>query len=400
MAEVFKKLQDKLNNDEGLEGILDIIRVIYRVGTISVKNISRKTKLPVPLVAKVVNNLIEADMLYRNEDGVQLWEHAMKFCEKELGFYGFGIPECPKCKGRPFFLTPRFDKLFDVLNPIFERRPSVDTKLDQSKNTVETAIQRLLYIYNNGSLEGKNICLLGDDDFTSVAISKLYLSFFPEEPKIIPKNITVIDIDERILNSIKNEVEKDNLTINTIKYDLREPVPKNLRNKFDTIIMDPPYSTNGLKLFLSRAISLLRKPSKYDVKKDIFLSFAHKSQEKTLEFQKVIIESGLAIIEIIPAFNKYEGSEVLGNITQMIRLNTTLKSHPLIDPNSKFVMPIYTGETHPYIKKYKCVKCGEIIEVGPDKQFETIELLKGEKCPKCKNSKKFELIERNLKLDY
>jgi len=400
MSENFKKLQDKLNLEEGIEGIIDILREIYRNGTNSIKNISRAVKIPIPIVSKVVNSLIEANFLFRNEDGVQLWEHAMKFCEEELGFFGYGIPRCPECDNRPFNITPRIEQLFDILNPIFKDRPIVDTTLDQSKITVETAIQRALYFYNNGSIEGKDIAFLGDDDFSSIAISKLYKIFFPNEPNLIAKSITIIDIDSRILETIKKYIEEDSLKVNILNYDLRKPIPDNLINKFDTIIMDPPYSLNGLKLFLSRGISLLKHPSKYDIKKDIYLSFAHKSQEYTLEFQKFIIDSNLAIMEIIPKFNKYEGSEVLGNITQMIRLNTTMKTKPLINPNEEFNESIYTGETHPYIKKYRCTNCNEILEVGPDRQFETIEILKGEKCPKCQTSKNFELIERNLKLDY
>ena len=100
-------------------------------------------------------------------------------------------------------------------------------------------------------------------------------------------------------------------------------------------------------------------------------------------------------MEIIPRFNTYEGSEVLGNQTQMIHLKTTLEAKPLILPDVEYKEAIYTGESHPYIRTYKCKNCNHTVEVGPDREFTTIEILKGNKCPKCE-SKNFDLVSRNL----
>ncbi|MBD3351545.1 MAG: putative methyltransferase [Candidatus Lokiarchaeota archaeon] len=396
MSEFFEKLMEHIDIEEGLAGIRDILLTIYRTGTVSIKNISRTTKIPIPIVSKVVNILVKQDFLTRNEKGVQFWDRSMQFIEKFFGFYGYGIEKCPVCKGRPIAISPRMDILFKYLNPIFERRPQVNTVYDQSKGTVETSIQRTLYFYETGAIEGKEVLFIGDDDFTSVALSLLYLIFFPEEPKLIPKSITVIDIDERILKEIKTVFSNHNLEVRCINYNLKDPVPKELLHKFDTIITDPPYSLPGLTLFLSRAISMLNRNKKLDLGQNIFLSYAHRSSETTLKIQKALIEMGLAVMEITPSFNKYEGSEILGNITQLFHLKTTSKTSPSISASQQFVEKFYTGETHPYIRKYQCKLCQHVITVGPDKEFETIELLKGNKCPKCGKSKTFTLIEKNL----
>ena len=100
-------------------------------------------------------------------------------------------------------------------------------------------------------------------------------------------------------------------------------------------------------------------------------------------------------MEIIPRFNKYEGSEVLGNETQLIHLKTTNRTEAFVDEHKPDITTIYTGETHPYIRKFMCTSCQSEIEVGPDKEFQTIEQLKGDTCPNCRG-KKFKLIERNL----
>ena len=405
MAEFFKKLHEISNLEEGMEGIRSILLSVYRRGSISIKRISRETKIPIPAVSKICNILEERKMVNRSKGGVQFWDNSMEYIEEFFGFSGYGFSKCPKCNNRPVYITPRYEEYFDILKPIFEERPQVNTQLDQSKNTIETAIQRALYLYENGALEGKHIIFLGDDDFTSVAVGLLYTINFPDEPKLIPKSITVIDIDERILEKIKEVFESHNLEVRCIKHDLREPLLNSLNNKFDTVITDPPYTTAGLELFLKTACQLLHilDDPKFLVGKDILLSYAHRSSDRTLEFQSIINKFNLAIMEIIPGFNKYEGAEILGNITQMIHLKSTQKT-VLIDYSKEVLSDkidkIYTIDSHPYIKKYQCISCENIFMVGPDQEFLTIEILKGQGCPKCddEDSNQFRLIERNLNL--
>jgi predicted methyltransferase len=395
MAEFFDELLNKVDLEEGLEGVRQILLHVYRNGSVSIKKLSRLTHIPVPVVSKVVNILSERKLLHRSKQGVQYWEHGMKFVEQHFGFFGYGNQKCPTCKSRSVYISPRYDEIFNILNPIFTNRPSADTTFDQSKNTVETAIQRAGYFYEKGALEGKRVLFIGDDDFTSVSVALLSKTSFPtEDITLIPKTISVLDIDQRILSKIKEVFSNYSIPIQTITLDLREPIPAEFIHKFDTIITDPPYSRNGLRLFLSRAISFLEPGRNHD----IFLSFAHRSPDETLEMQSTLTELGLATIEIIPGFNKYEGAEVLGNETQLLHLKTTKTTREIVPFDEKFVSNIYTGETHPYIRKFQCTSCNEIIEVGPDKEFITIEQLKGHHCPNCKGIK-FKLIDRNIIVD-
>lgn len=395
MAEFFDKLLENVEIEEGMEGIREILLHIYRNGSISVKNLSRLTHIPIPLVSKIVNILSEKEILSRSKNGIQYWEHSMKFVEKHFGFFGFGNQKCPTCKSRSIYISPRYDEIFQILNPIFEERPSVDTTYDQSKNTVETAIQRAGFFYEKGSLEGKHVLFIGDDDFTSVSVGLLSKIFFPnDEITLIPKSITVVDIDDRVLDEIRAVFEKYKISVQCIHYDLRKSVPSELLHKYDTIITDPPYSINGLRLFLSRAISFMN-PEK---NKDLFLSFAHRSPDQTLQIQLVLTKLGLSVIEILPRFNKYEGSEILGNETQLFHLKTTSSTKAIINSEQDFTEIMYTGETHPYIRQFQCGACNTVVEVGPDKQFITIEQLKVHSCPEC-GGKKFNLISRNLALE-
>lgn len=377
-----KDLQSKIHLREGIEGYRSIFREIYRTGTISLKNLSQKVLIPIPVLSKVVNYLIELKVLDRIPVGILYTENGMQFIESELNFYGYGLSKCESCNGHPLYISPRWDIVLDILADEFEKRPKVDTTLDQAFATDKTSLRRALLLYEKGALEGKNVCLLGDDDYTSVAIALLYLGFFPDNPKLIPNEMVVIDIDNRILEGIQNAIKESTFNIKYKLWDYRTKIPEDLVNKFDTIMIDPPYSEQGLRLTLSRAIDMLR----IELGSEIFLSFAHRSPLEFLKLQEIITEMGLAIMEITPRFNTYEGASILGNQTQLLRLVTTESTKSLIPPNIKYEEPIYTGKISPTTRFYYCTKCNKTIEIGETSQIKTIEKLKESGCPYC-NSK-------------
>jgi N4-bis(aminopropyl)spermidine synthase len=393
LSEFLKKLQEKTPIREGTEGYRTILREIYRKGAISIKDLSRSTTIPIPVLAKVVNFLIEKEILDHVAEGSLYTEKGMKFIEQELKFYGYGIASCEKCENVRIFITPRWYELLEELEEILSKRPTVDTTLDQAYATPETTLQRALLAYSRGSIEGKNVCFLGDDDITSVALGNLYKGFYPEEPQLIANEITVFDIDKRLLDVISgvfHSTNKRSLNIKLKQWDYRNSIFLEEINKYDTIFIDPPYTVNGLILTLSRAIDLLKKiPGK-----EIYLSFAHRPDEELYNIQKLIVEMGLNIQEIIPKFNIYDGAQILGNSTQMLILHTTKHSKSKIPANEQFTKELYTGQIHPSLRLYYCKSCSRIIEVGTNCEFITIENLKEKGCPNCHSNGPFELDEK------
>jgi hypothetical protein len=57
--------------------------------------ISLELRISNPVVSKIINILVEKDLVAKNELGVQFWEHSMKFIEDHFKFYGFGIMSMP-----------------------------------------------------------------------------------------------------------------------------------------------------------------------------------------------------------------------------------------------------------------------------------------------------------------
>ncbi|WP_048056304.1 bis-aminopropyl spermidine synthase family protein [Methanocaldococcus fervens] len=330
---------------EGKRAVEDIIRVIYRHQPISTKKIAQKTRLPLPIVAKVRTILERERILKRTERGAELTELGIEFAENFLKLKYKKSLTCSVCNGRGIVLDEFFEDILNRVKVWAKKRPLANTTIDQSFATPETSTYRVALMYERGDLEGKRILFVGDDDLTSLPAA---LTNMAEE-------IAVVDIDERILKLIEKFSQKEGVKIRTIKHNLRNPLPDDLKESFDVISTDPPYTVNGLKLFLSRGIEALGKEG------IAYLSYSHKPIDEWLSIQKAITNMGFVISELIPNFNYYEGSEIIANTTFIARLiGRDLKAE--IGDTEK----IYTGLVKPVIRYYKCLKCGKIHKVGEE----------------------------------
>jgi predicted methyltransferase len=262
----------------------------------------------------------------------------------------------------------------------------VDVTIDQSKCTPETSLERAILCARNNSLIGKKILCVGDDDLVSVSVGLLLKKLFPKK-KLKGTEIHVFDVDPRFLSYIESIAKVEELPIHCHHVDLRKPLDNTLLNQFDCFFTDPPYTLTGMRLFISRGVSALKKKKGLNV----FFSFAHKSPDFNIKMMEEFLKMNLAITEIIPRFNEYEGAEMIGNTSQMIILKTTEKSNSIIDDT--YDNPIYTGEVVRTMRKYKCKQCGKSYMIGINGVYSTIEELKKAKCSECMGEI-FELVER------
>ncbi|ENN96847.1 hypothetical protein J422_00330 [Methanocaldococcus villosus KIN24-T80] len=360
---ILDKIAKKVNVSEGRRAVEDIIRIIFREQPISTKKIAQKTRLPLPIVAKV-RAMLEREKILKRNKGAILTDLGEKLAKEYLKLRYRGSLICDKCKGRGIILDEFFKEILNKAEKYFKKRPSPNTLIDQSFATLETSVYRVALMCERGDLEGRRIMFVGDDDLTSIPAA---LTGFADE-------IAVVDIDERILRIIEEFSKEEDVKIKIVKHDLRKPLPNDLKDSFDTISTDPPYTLNGLRLFLSRGIEALGKEGV------AYLSYSHKPIEEFLLVQKAINEMNFVISELIPNFNYYEGSEIIANTTFIARLiGKDLK------PNIGDTEKIYTGLVKPVIRYYKCLKCGKIYKL----LNERIEDLK---CS-C-GSRKFRMVKR------
>ena len=279
-------------------------------------------------------------------------------------------------------------ELFPNLKNIYLNRPEVDVTIDQSKCTIETAFRRACYLLKKrDNLTGSLLCV-GDDDLVSVASAILYDYITHGKGKDF--HVTVIDKDDRINDYIAKVSKKYQLPITCILHDLANPMPGELVCKFDCMITDPPYTFNGLELFIIRGLACLKRNKEVS----IYLSYPHKPYKDRLQIQEFLTTHNIVINNMLENFNYYEGAQIIGSVSDFYQLKTIKTEN---ENNGVFTKKIYTREQNPKIRKYQCIQCQRIYQVGLQQMFTTIEQLKDKSCISCSHTK-FKLLRSKSKI--
>ncbi len=225
--------------------------------------------------------------------------------------------------------------------------------LDHVSATARTLIKRVWYIFNNVDTNFCKILFLGDHDFTSISLAyilnKLNLNY----------SICVVDIDDNVLDFICENSDKFNLNITALYSDVRLGVPINYCNTFDLIFSDPPYTPEGMSLFLKRAIECAK--NKYA---SIYLCYktAELSASVGLKVQKELLKNHIYFRAILPNFNDYTGAEALGYRSDLYICSLTPKSFDNIDTKNPY--DIYThGNNSIEAKNCVNINYGDIVDI-------------------------------------
>jgi len=189
-------------------------------------------------------------------------------------------------------LTERNMNYLKIIGEIIKLRPPDKPKIVQYHVNAYSLVRRIKKILSYSSKSDK-ILFIGDDDFTSLVLYKLGY-----------KHLTVVDIDEEILNLIKTYSKN---SINTIQFDLRETYKGkylSLKEEYDLFVTDPPYTKDGIRIFIMSGLINLKKRG-IGI---IILPYKYKERMRwaKLEFiEEFLIRNNLLILEIIPNCQKY-----------------------------------------------------------------------------------------------
>lgn len=145
-------------------------------------------------------------------------------------------------------LTPNFQHILETIKELYAQ-VTPQNIYDQAPLVPEAAVYKAAYAIRRGDVSGKNVVCIGDDDLISIVLA---LSG-------APRRVLAIDIDKYLLETIEEFSEKNHLGIETLRHDLRKPVPEKYRASFDLFITEPPDTVKGISLFVSRGVELLKK---------------------------------------------------------------------------------------------------------------------------------------------
>lgn len=379
-------VNDRVQLKEGMSILFKILSGLYFTGNMSTKELARQVSLPIPVVTAIKKEFIQLNIM-EQKNGIQLTKMGRAYTESSLGYDGLNIELFKELSQKEESREQLIQNLSKQYEDIFHQRPGVDVTIDQAKATIETAFRRAMLCFEWQTLIGKRILCVGDDDLISIALGLLLKELFPG--KAFPvKTIHVFDIDERFTNYINHTAKEYGLPVESHMVDLKDPVPISFANSFDCFFTDPPYTMNGLALFLSRGISALKKEKGLAV----FLSFGQKPMNERLLMQEAILDHGLIISEVLKAFNCYEGASLLGNVSEMYVLESTDELKTMIQIDETYAKKIYTAEFREHRSRYKCKGCKKLYRVGKNETYKTIEQLKKNGCI-CGN-KNFTLLKK------
>ncbi|MFJ8104483.1 GNAT family N-acetyltransferase [Streptomyces sp. NPDC096132] len=368
--QLLTEVADAVRLHEGPPGVRSVLRALRRLAPASTKDLSRATGLPVPIVAALGNELRRRGLVTKERPS-RLTEAGSDLVA-QLGMDLTMDATCRTCDGRELVIPEVLDEAVRRLRALMESGPAADMAIDQSHCTAETKVRRVLALLTAGALPGGSLLLIGDDDLVSLAVA--VVGDVLGGP--IVERVTVVDISAEILDYIQKTAAALGTRVETVQHDLRQPLPAELHGQHDVAMTDPPYTPEGARLFLSRAVEGLRPGPAHSV----FFSFGGKSPDEMLEVQREIMALGLVTNGYIRNFNEYEGSGILGGVGFFQHLLTTSST---ASRQGDYSGPLYTGDKRTRQREYTCVACGTQVRVGPGARWASVAALRDEGCPNC-----------------
>lgn len=240
-----------------------------------------------------------ADGLVAYEDGAFRLTDAGRRRAAELGGTAHAAVSCGACGGRGIVLRPPYDEVLAAFRRLTADRPAATPEFDQGCVTSEVSVLRVALMAERGDLAGRDLLLVGDDDLTSLAAALSGL----------PRRVLVLEVDPRLVDFVNEAARRQGWRhVAAERYDVREPLPPDLRGRFDAFFTDPVETVPGFLLFLSRCAEALRGPGAAGY---FGLSALESSRAKWRRLQRGLLSMGFAITDALPAFQEYALEGVL-----------------------------------------------------------------------------------------
>jgi hypothetical protein len=166
--------------------------------------------------------------------------------------------------------------------------------------TEASIVERARHLAGSYALAGRHLVCLGDHDLTAVAVKLLV-------PGAI---VSVVDIDERLLAYLDAVSDRLGLDLRLYAADLRLGLPRALREAADLVFTDPPYSLEGVDLFVRRGVEALADRPGASV---LFCyGTGERGDERVLGIQDRLVRLHLVLEALLPGFNRYHGAHAIG----------------------------------------------------------------------------------------
>jgi N4-bis(aminopropyl)spermidine synthase len=199
---------------------------------------------------------------------------------------------------------------------LIERGPAARPDLDQIPATALTVLKRGHYLLRSFDLRGARVLCTGDHDLTSLG---LFLA-----GGAAGLRVSVVDIDESLLAYIAAEAGRLGFDIRCYFADLRIGLPAALHDSSQLIFTDPPYTPEGVHLFVTRGLQALADQRNGRVV--VAYGFGERQPALGLAVQQALSPLHLAYEAVLPGFNRYAGAQAIGSTAALYLLRPTSRS--------------------------------------------------------------------------
>ena len=188
-------------------------------------------------------------------------------------------------------------------------------------------MRRALWLECTFDLDNARVLCIGDHDLTSVAIAEV-------NPRAA---VTVVDIDDDILGYIDS---MGYASIRCLWSDFRYGLAPCAEEWADLVFTDPPYTPEGVRLFLGRGVQGLRKSE--STRLVMAYGFSEMRPVLGLRVQRAAASLHLTFDTILPGFNSYHGAQAVGSRSSIYVLRPTSRTWRAASAKGKSTTNIYT----------------------------------------------------------
>lgn len=245
-------------------------------------------------------------------------------------------------------------KALNTISDVVQNRPSPLREFDQIYMKVGDLVIQADFIARK--FNELDVIFIGDGDAISLSIMHLKQKGIISDA---PKHITVLDFDERVVNSI-NHFANNNELVDKIKatlYNVCDPLPEGFRSIYDAFYTNPPWgaSNNGKSViaFMQRGIEAIKSKG---IGAIVIADYESLEWTNNVLYmtQNKFIKNGFIISEMIPGLHKYHLDDTPELTSCCILIRDVLNKIKNKDSVSldKSILSNFYGRNNPLQVKY------------------------------------------------
>jgi hypothetical protein len=234
-------------------------------------------------------------------DGIELDESEQRYILAANSRDGYQQLLDEFTKRRPLLAPADEDELRRVAERLIGSVPAPRRRYDHVQATPETVVRRVKWLTENFDLSSRPVLFVGDHDLTSLLLAHV----------VADARLAVVDF-----------------------ADLRFGLPPALAESAEVVFTDPPYTAEGLSLFLSRSLASLNRQS---LDNRIVIAFGHSRRRPDLGLaaQREISRLDTVIDCMLPYFNSYFGAQAVGSSSDLYSCQPTPRAFRRVDQEGR-----------------------------------------------------------------